>query len=268
VGSNVTVVTPVAPAGGTLRKFVVLAFVFLVAMATAWALAGYLDRSDAGALDVPAVVGPVNDTVEPMVEPVTDTVEPIVQPVTDTVDPILEPGADVIESGVDPVTDVIEPVVEPILRPVIDDDPHLDPIALPQEPSSPATEPSQPAIVTSALSEPTTILRTRHGVPVVTSIAGNASPWTQSPLDVPSPAGFPRGPRPTSGDAPFGTAPATSAASSGSDLTQNLRTAGSSLLLAALLVAAGLILARSWRLVVTDRLLRLPIVFSTLARPG
>jgi hypothetical protein len=37
---------------------------------------------------------------------------------------------------------------------------------------------------------------------------------------------------------------------------------------AAFLAAAGLVLARSWRLVVTERTLRLPVVFSTVARPG
>ena len=201
--------------------------------------------------------------VAPILEPVTDVVAPILDPVL----PILEPVTDVVAPILEPVTDSVTPILEPILDPVIpsNEGPRIDPVA------PPAPDTSAPLAPLPALSP-----GLDQGMPLpapiaaaVDAVAVTTTAWAQTITATP-PSSGPAVPAPGPGpaDSQFPPAPGMPTASIGSDLIQNLRTAGSSLLLAAFLAAAGLILARSWRLIVTDRLVRLPIVFSTVARPG
>ena len=67
---------------------------------------------------------------------------------------------------------------------------------------------------------------------------------------------------------PLAPGPAPVSSVTGGELAQNLRTAGSTLLIAALFTAASLVLSRTWRLIVHDRHLSLPVVLTAVARPG
>jgi hypothetical protein len=252
---------------------------------------------------VDPIVEPITDTINPVVEPITDTVdpilEPIIEPVTNTIDPIVEPIIEPVTNTIDPivdpivepvtntldpiiepVTDTIDPIVDPVVEPVINEDSPETPVA--PRPGAPTSTPVTPtaseltplapgdtasvpmivptsntATLVPAHPAPTAgYAATLPAGPATPLVVGLGLPERDTPIAPGSPA-----------SAPFGPTPATSFVSGGFD-SQGLRNAGSSLLFAAFLVAAGLFLARSWRRIVTDRLLRLPVVFSTVARPG
>jgi hypothetical protein len=251
---------------------------------------------------VDEVVAPVTETVRPIVDTVTPVVDEVVAPVTETatpivdgVTPIITPAVDTVTPVVDtvvtpvldtvapPVLDTVTPVLDTVVPPIVDTvvppvldtvvPPVLGPITVPG--TTPATDaphvdqPAAPAPIATPLTDPTP-LAPAPAVPTATASL-EAAAW--SPTQTGSPAFhstapvLPTSSSPTQERAPLDPAPL-STSSGSSALVQSLRDAGSSVLLAAFLAAIGFALARSWRLIVSDRLVRLPIVFSTVARPG
>src|SRR5690606_30141823 len=108
--------------------------------------------------------------------------------------------------------------------------------------------------------------RTHHAVATVHR-AASASATTMAAATPAQPTSTPPAQPPGAPSMPL-TPGAPAAGSGGGDISQNSRSVGSNVLLAAFFIAAGVILTMSWRVVITERLLRLPFVFSTVARPG
>lgn len=247
--------------------FVLAAFLF-------WSVVSQREASALDVVEAPAPDETPVDAVTPAAPvdtlPASEPLPPPPDPVDSTVPAPAEADATTPAPPADGPTEPVAPVDQTTARPApppVTETPRTGVAghALPSTNAAPPAPAPDSAVAVSARVEDESS-RTRRVVATVHR-AASASATTLAAAPAPEPISTP--PAQPSGNPSMPLTPgAPAAGSGGGDISPSSRSVSSNMLLAAFFIAAGVILTMSWRVVITERLLRLPFVFSAVARPG